>query len=340
METSHRIISGDSRTTTPSEAVDLVVTSPPYPMISMWDSVFSELNPQIEKALDKNDGDEAFELMHTELDKVWENIAESIGEGGFVCINIGDATRKVDDDFQVYPNHSRIIDKFRDMGFSMLPDILWRKPSNKQNKFMGSGMMPPNAYVTLEHEYILVFRKGGTRNFDSTDVRYESAYFWEERNDWFSDVWTGLTGVSQSMEATSRDRSAAFPLELPYRLINMFSVHGDTVYDPFWGTGTTTIAAMITGRNSVGVEIEEELIEKFDADISEIPTISTDRLQKRVQNHKEFIASIEESVPTENHSFSVKTKQEADILLYEVQSVEKIDGEYIVSYEPYSHASN
>ena len=103
-------------------------------------------------------------------------------------------------------------------------------------------MYPGGAYVTLEHEYILILRKNGKRKFTTQPEkqnRRESAYFWEERNIWFSDIWD-LKGIRQDIQQKDiRTRSAAFPFELAYRLINMYSVFGDTILDPFLGTGTT-----------------------------------------------------------------------------------------------------
>ena len=139
------------------ESVHLVVTSPPYPMIAMWDEIFSLQNKIIKSFLDKNNGPKAFEWMHRELDKVWEEIDRVLVNDGIACINIGDATRTIDGNFQLFSSHSRIISKFIDLGFINLPNIIWRKPTNSPTKFMGSGMYPPGAYVTLEHEYILVF---------------------------------------------------------------------------------------------------------------------------------------------------------------------------------------
>ena len=105
------------------------------------------------------------------------------------------------------------------MGFTNLPEIIWRKPTNSPNKFMGSGMLPAGAYVTLEHEFILIFRKGGKRIFKSDAEklkRQQSAFFWEERNVWFSDLWT-LTGTNQKLNnKNSRERSAAYPFDLAY----------------------------------------------------------------------------------------------------------------------------
>lgn len=155
----------------PAESVDLIVTSPPYPMIEMWDEIFSDLNPLISEALNKLAGMQAYALMHQELDSVWDEVYRVLKEGRFVCINIGDATRTINGDFQLYTNHSRINNYLQQLGFSSLPAILWRKQANAPNKFMGSGMLPAGAYVTLEHEYILIARKGSKREFNKADEK-------------------------------------------------------------------------------------------------------------------------------------------------------------------------
>ena len=160
--TKHRIQHGDSRnmTTVGDETVDLTISSPPYPMIQMWDPVSYSLNTDIETRLNRCDGHTAFDLMHRELDKIWCELHRVTKNGGIVYTNIGGATRKIGNVFQLYSNYSRISQKFTQIGFISLPTVLWRKQTNSPNKFMGSGMMPPNAYVTMENEYILLFRKG------------------------------------------------------------------------------------------------------------------------------------------------------------------------------------
>jgi DNA modification methylase len=156
-----------------SNSIALVVTSPPYPMIEMWDEIMAKQNPEIQNALDKKDGAKAFELMHSLLDDVWGEISRVLMPGGFACINIGDATRTLNGEFQLYSNHSRIINTFNKLGLQNLPNIIWRKQTNAPNKFMGSGMMPSGAYVTLEHEWILIFRKGGKRTFLTEDEKFQ-----------------------------------------------------------------------------------------------------------------------------------------------------------------------
>ena len=255
-------------------SVDLVVTSPPYPMIEMWDTLFARQSTEIEQALASRNGRDAFERMHRELDVVWQEIRRILKPGGIVCINIGDATRTVDGRFSLYPNHARILNKFLKLGFHALPVILWRKQTNAPNKFMGSGMLPPSAYVTLEHEYILILRKGYKREFKRETERQNrraSAFFWEERNRWFSDVWMDVKGAAQHLGSrAARRRSAAFPFEIPYRLINMFSVKGDLVVDPFLGIGTTMWAAAAAARNCVGYEIEVGLRTEIEAAVNQL----------------------------------------------------------------------
>ena len=153
------------------KSVDLVVTSPPYPMIEMWDDIMSNQNQDIRSAFDNNKPREAFELMHQELDKVWKECWRVLKDGSFLCINIGDATRTINDEFALYNNNTRIIQACEKLGFINLPNILWRKATNAPNKFMGSGMLPCGAYVTLEHEWILIFRKGGKRVYKTAEAK-------------------------------------------------------------------------------------------------------------------------------------------------------------------------
>ncbi len=343
METTHRVTVGDARELSlADESVELVVTSPPYPMIDLWDDLFRGLDPAIADALEAGDGDAAFEAMHAILDDVWDEIDRVLAPGGIVCVNVGDATRTVDERFRIYPNHVRVTTAFEDRGFDSLPDIVWQKPANSSAKFMGSGMIPPNAYVTLEHEHILVFRKGSRRSFEpGSDKRYESAFFWEERNRWFTDVWTEVRGRFQELEGDGlRDRSAAYPFEIPYRLINMYSVYGDTVLDPFWGTGTTTLAAMVAGRHSVGVELDSEFTAHFERAIDEVPEMSREVVQQRLDDHWEFVEQRRDAggdlkYDATNLDVPVVTKQERDIRLYVAESVEgAAGGAYSVVHTP------
>lgn len=330
IKTSHAINISDAACMSEIEdqSIDLVVTSPPYPMIQMWDDQFSLVDPKISEALSDLNGDLAFELMHQQLDAVWDQAFRILKPGGIACINIGDATRTLDGHFQLFPNHARIITQLVSIGFSQLPTIVWRKPTNAPNKFMGSGMLPPGAYVTLEHEYILIVRKGGKRLFnkDQKIDRRESAYFWEERNTWFSDIWFDLRGTPQRLNGRNK-RSGAFPLELPYRLINMFSLHGDTVIDPFMGSGTTMIAAMCSARNSIGYEIDKGLQPSILERITDVPEIANQIMRDRVDAHNDFVKERQRSkgrlkYTSRRYGFPVMTRQEEDLCLYQVQNIQ------------------
>ena len=344
METTHRVVIDDARGLDDlgANSVELVVTSPPYPMIEMWDELFADLDPAVGNALDDGDGEAAFERMHAVLDDVWAAVDRILVDGGIACINVGDATRRLDDSFRVYQNHARIIEAFTELGFEPLPEIVWRKPTNAAAKFMGSGMVPPNAYVTLEHEYVLPFRRGGTsRSFEpNADRRYQAAYFWEERNRWFSDLWTDLRGALQSLaDDDLRDRSGAYPFGLPYRLINMYSVYGDTVCDPFLGTGTTSLAAVVAGRNSVGYELEPAFTSVLERRIDDARDLAGDVIAGRLDSHREFVAEERDDGETfeyeaDHYDTAVRTQQEQSIQFYCPADVSETDDGYRVTHEP------
>ncbi|MFP4374919.1 MAG: DNA-methyltransferase, partial [Spirochaetaceae bacterium] len=336
------------------ESVDLVVTSPPYPMIEMWDESFADQDPAIAVSLADGRGTEAFARMHALLARVWEECFRVLKPGCLACINVGDATRSLAGRFRLYSNHSRIITDCEALGFETLPLVLWRKQTNAPNKFMGSGMLPGGAYVTLEHEYILLLRKGGKRDVLPEDRarRRESAFFWEERNRWFSDVWD-FKGVRQIMSAAAesgsgrpghagnergdrelpaRERSGAFPVELAYRLVNMYSMRHDTVLDPFLGTGTTTVAAIAAARNSVGAEIDPAVAGTVADTVADAAGGLNARVWERLADHLEFLRRYETDHGTppghlsRTFGFPVMTGQEEDLILSSVESIER-DGD-------------
>ena len=335
--TTHQIHCDDARRLAVVEdaSVELVVTSPPYPMIEMWDDSFAAQDPSIADVLAQANGSTAFERMHGVLDAVWKEVARVLVEGGIVCVNIGDATRTLGGSFTLFPNHARIVTAFLELGFTPLPVILWRKQTNAPNKFMGSGMLPPGAYVTLEHEYVLIFRKGDKRPFPtSADKanRQASSFFWEERNQWFSDVWLDLKGSRQDLlDKATRNRSGAFPFELPYRLISMFSVKGDTVLDPFLGLGTTALAAMATARNSVGFELEPTFLAVITERVEKVVRLANARIDGRLTDHAKFVRQRHQTKGKFKHcnkhyGFPVVTRQEIGLLLNSLLDV-RVAGE-------------
>jgi len=344
MKSLHKIQfkSADNLKIIQGESVSMVLTSPPYPMIEMWGPTFAAQNSAIQSALESNNGNRAFELMHRVLDPVWQEVFRVLQPGGFACINIGDATRTIANHFRLYANHARILQHCLQIGFTNLPPIIWRKQTNAPNKFMGSGMLPAGAYVTLEHEFVLILRKGNKREFKTFEEkrnRYQSALFWEERNIWFSDIWQDLKGTGQKLNiANTRERSGAFPFELAYRLINMYSVKGDTVLDPFLGTGTTTLAAMASNRNSIGFEIDPRFQEIISDSASRIVSFANNYMQNRLASHQYFITKrLSEKRPLKHinnvYGFPVVTKQEKEIFLNPLNDIEAINAtEFAVYY--------
>lgn len=216
-------------------SVDLVVTSPPYPMIKKWDELFGTLD---------------FYDQHQYLFGTWKECFRVLKDGGIACINMGDATRSINKQFKCYPNFAYMTILLIELGFTSLIPIYWKKISNKPNAFMGSGMLPPNAYITQECEYIGIYRKGGLRKFKPKDEnRYKSSFTKEERDLWFRQIW-------EIKGAAGAGKTSAFPKDIPYRLIRMFSVRNDVVLDPFCGQGTTGFVAESLNRKFIGYDIK------------------------------------------------------------------------------------
>lgn len=346
-KTTHKMFFSNSKNMMEIEnnSIDLIITSPPYPMIEMWDEILSRQNSQIIKSLSSNTQD-AFELMHQVLDAIWAECYRVLKDGAFICINIGNATRTINGDFALYDNHSRIVQSCLKFGLTELPSIVWRKQTNAPNKFMGSGMLPNGAYVTQEHEHILIFRKGEKRNYykeDDKKRRRESAFFWEERNVWFSDIWD-FKGARQSIKSScNRERNASFPIELPHRLINMYSQKNDIVLDPFAGLGTTMKAAMLNKRNSIGYDIDKSL---FNIILDEVASIDIDEfnsiIHNRIESHEDFVAAKEKEKGELKYfnnalNCSVMTGQEEHLKIEYIDSIKQIEGEgntltYAVDY--------
>jgi len=343
LKTEHLNINSNARemTVLADNSINLVITSPPYPMIKLWDDLFIKEDPEIKTLLDSKHFTEAFERMHCQLDQVWQEIFRVVQDGSHVCINIGDALRSGANGFQVFANSARIITFMQNIGFQHLPSIIWRKPTNAPNKFMGSGMLPCGAYVTLEHENILLFRKGSKRIFSDEESRHNrlaSALFWEERNNWFSDLWN-ITGARQVGDcALITRRTAAFPPAIPYRLINMYSVYSDTVMDPFHGTGTTMLMAMAAARNSVGFEQDKSCWQTAAKRI-EIEQNSLNGYSKqRLEQHTKYVKEREEKgvnckYENKHYGFPVVTRQEVDLIFKKTDRViETHPGKYIVQH--------
>lgn len=249
-QTVHRLHVGDARDLSwiANESVQLVVTSPPY-----WTLKEYADSPGQMGSIDD------YERFLDELDRVWRECSRVLVPGGRVCCVVGDVCvpRKAIGRHLVMPLHSDIQVRMRKLGLDCLTPILWHKIANGVTEAEGNGAgfygkpYQPGAIVKNDLEYILFFRKGGSYRSPSNAQKALSMLNRDEMRAWFQSFWTDIKGAS-----TSKGHPAPYPAELAERLIRMFSFAGDLVLDPFLGTGSTSIAASRTGRNSVGNEIE------------------------------------------------------------------------------------
>jgi site-specific DNA-methyltransferase (adenine-specific) len=247
--TTHQICEGDARDLgrLADQTVHLVVTSPPYWTLKEYNAHAQQMGAI-----------ENYETFLDELDKVWRECLRVLVPGGRVCCVVGDVclARKQAGRHYVMPLHADIQVRARKLGFDNLTPILWHKIANGVNEVEGNGAgfygkpYQPGAVVKNDVEYILFLRKGGSYRSVPPVAKALSMLTKAEMQAWFRSIWTDVRGES------TRKHPAPYPEELARRLIRMFSFAGDTVLDPFLGTGTTMAAAMNDGRNSIGVEID------------------------------------------------------------------------------------
>lgn len=247
--TKHEIYLGDARQLSNLEegCIHLVLTSPPYWTLKEYRANQGQLGHV-------SDYDE----FMTELDKVWTHCFKALVPGGRLICVVGDvclSRRKNGGRHTVVPLHASIQEHCRRIGFDNLAPIIWHKISNAVHEvengssFLGKPY-EPNAVIKNDIEFILMQRKPGGYRTPDVAARTLSMISAENHKKWFQQIWTGVTGAS------TKEHPAPYPLELAQRLIRMFSFVGDTVMDPFSGTGTTSLTAARSGRNSIGVEVE------------------------------------------------------------------------------------
>ncbi|HOW17463.1 MAG TPA: site-specific DNA-methyltransferase [Phycisphaerae bacterium] len=248
--TEHILNLGDARALDwiADESVHLVVTSPPYFNLKKYNDHPAQLGAISE-----------YDEFQDELDKVWRHCHRVLVPGGRLVCNVGDvcvARRANRGRHLVLPLHADIAVRTRRIGFDYLTPILWHKIANAQFEAAGNGAgflgkpYEPNAIIKNDVEYILMLRKPGRYRSPTEPQRATSRLTKEEQAKWFRPIWSDIAGAS------TREHPAPYPIELAYRLIRMFSFTGDTVLDPFAGTGTTTIAALMCDRNSIANEID------------------------------------------------------------------------------------
>ncbi|MFQ5463237.1 MAG: DNA-methyltransferase [Phycisphaerae bacterium] len=234
-----------------SESVHLVVTSPPYWTLKQYNDTDGQLGAVKD-----------YEQFLNELDLVWRKCFDALVPGGRLVCVVGDvcvSRRKNNGRHTVVPLHASIQEACRRIGFDNLSPIIWQKIANASYEVEGGGAFlgkpyEPNAVIKNDIEFILMQRKPGGYRSPSLASRTLSLISSGNHQRWFQQIWTGVTGAS------TRKHPAPYPIEIAERLVRMFSFLGDTVLDPFLGTGTTSVAAACCGRNSIGVEIDRKYL--------------------------------------------------------------------------------
>jgi site-specific DNA-methyltransferase (adenine-specific) len=263
MKTHHKIIIGDSRNMEEiaDESIHLIVTSPPYWQLKDYGN---------ENQIGYND---TYEEYINNLNLVWSECHRVLHKGCRLCINIGDefARSVYYGRYKVIPIRTEIIKFCENYGFDYMGSIIWQKVTTCNTTggatIMGSYPYPRNGIIKLDYEFILIFKKYGNAPNVSKEIKELSKLTNEEWNQYFVGHWN-FSGEKQDKHL------AMFPEELPKRLIKMFSFVGETILDPFLGSGTTSLAAKKLNRNSIGYEINEDFLqiikEKLDIDKKEI----------------------------------------------------------------------
>jgi len=247
MKTNHKIIIGDSRNMTElqNKSVHLVITSPPYWQLKDYG------------AADQIGFNDSYEDYINNLNLVWKECFRVLNDGCRLCINIGDqfARSVYYGRYKIIPIRTEIIKFCENIGFDYMGAIIWQKTTTMNTTggatIMGSFPYPRNGIIKIDYEFILIFKKSGDAPIVSREIKEKSKMSKEEWNQYFIGHWN-FNGVKQDKHL------AMYPEELPRRLIKMFSFVGNTILDPFLGSGTTALAAKNLDRNSVGFEINKK----------------------------------------------------------------------------------
>jgi DNA modification methylase len=252
--TSHELILDDSRAAShlPENSIQLVVTSPPYWTLKRYNDSDDQLGHFA-------DYDEFVEA----LDAVWRHCYRALVPGGRLVVNVGDvclSRKKNNGRHTVVPLHATIQEHCKQIGFDNLAPIIWHKIANANYEVSGGGGFlgkpyEPNAVIKNDIEFVLMQRKPGGYRSPTKSERLLSVISSENYQLWFRQIWSDMPGAS------TLKHPAPYPVEFAERLVRMFSFVGDTVLDPFMGTGSTNIACARWGRNSIGIEVDPKYFE-------------------------------------------------------------------------------
>jgi site-specific DNA-methyltransferase (adenine-specific) len=262
--TTHTLRHADARSlsSVPDGSAHLIVTSPPYGNLKEYPRSPGQLG-----------NIESYEDFLDELDKVWAECNRILVPGGRICAVVGDVclSRRRAGRHHVLPLAADIQVRVRRLGLDVLTPIIWLKVSNismeasTSSRFLGKPYLP-GGVIKNDRETIILLRKPGGYRKPTADMEARSRIAKEDYFRWFVPIWSDVTGAS------TRDHPAPYPLEIPRRLISMFSFAGDMVVDPFSGTGTTAAAALVTGRNSISFEVEPAYFESSQQRLAAVVT--------------------------------------------------------------------
>ena len=282
----HILFNGDSRNMTKmySESVELIVTSPPY-----WQLKDYGTKQQI-------GFHDSYESYINNLNLVWKECERILKPGCRLCINIGDqfARSVYYGRYKVIPIRTEIIKFCETIGLDYMGAVIWQKQTTMNTTgggaVMGSFPYPRNGILKIDYEFILIFKKQGKTPTPSAEAKARSAMTKEEWNSYFASHWT-FGGARQD------GHIAVFPEELPARLIKMFTYYGETVFDPFMGSGTTALAAKHLGRNSIGYEINPEFKDFYVKKVCDTDLLAQDEFVFETDAESFFCEGLVDGLP-------------------------------------------
>lgn len=322
MKTKHTLVNGDSRNLSliPDQSIHLIITSPPYWQLKDYGS----------------DGQigfhDSYESYINNLNAVWAECFRVLHDGCRLCINIGDqfARSVYYGRYKVIPIRTEIIRFCETLGMDYMGAVIWQKQTTMNTTgggaVMGSFPYPRNGILKIDYEFILIFKKQGKAPAPTAEQKALSAMTTEEWNTYFASHWN-FGGAKQD------GHIAVFPEELPHRLIKMFSFAGETIFDPFMGSGTTALAAKNLQRNSIGYEINPDFRKYYEEKVTDSALFS-EAEYSFLEDTAQFLPK--EKIDNLPYIFHDPLKMVSKVDMKKLQFGSKIDGERKVREEYFS----